>query len=180
MKQSIRESIEIPQGITCEYSEKTIFCKKDSLTLSRKIDIPKISLEIEGNSIILKSVKANKNERKIIGSYLKHIQNMFQGLNEKFIYKLEACNVHFPMMLKIERNKLVINNFLGEKTPRYAEVLPNVDVQIKGTSITITSHDKESAGQTMANFERATKVKGRDRRVFQDGIFLVSRPGDEK
>lgn len=180
MKQLITESIEIPQGITCEYREKTIFCKKDSLTLSRKIDIPKISVEVKGNSIILKSEKANKNERKIISSYLKHIKNMFQGLDKKFTYKLEACNVHFPMILKIERNKLVINNFLGEKTPRYAEVPPNVDVQIKGTSITITSHDKESAGQTLANFERSTKVKGRDRRVFQDGIFLVSRPGDEK
>lgn len=180
MKQLITESIEIPQGITCEYIEKTIFCKKDSLTLSRKIDIPKISVEVKGDSIILKSEKANKNERKIISSYLKHIQNMFKGLNEKFTYKLEACNVHFPMTLKIERNKLVINNFLGEKTPRYAEILPNVDVQIKGTSITITSHDKESAGQTLANFERSTKVKGRDRRIFQDGIFLISRPGDEK
>jgi len=27
----------------------------------------------------------------------------------------------------------------------------------------------------MANIEQATKIKGRDPRVFQDGIYLVSK-----
>ena len=105
---------------------------------------------------------------------------MFKGINEKFAYKLEACNVHFPMTLKIEGNKLAINNFLGEKTPRHAEILPNVDVDIKGQVITLTSHDKEAAGQTAANFEKATKVRNRDRRIFQDGIYITQKPGDKK
>ena len=35
--------------------------------------------------------------------------------------------------------------------------------------------DKEKVGQTVANIERATKVKNRDIRVFQDGIYRISR-----
>ena len=47
---------------------------------------------------------------------------MFSGLQNKFVYKLEACNVHFPMTIKIEQGFLIINNFLGEKIPRKAKM----------------------------------------------------------
>ena len=101
-------------------------------------------------------------------------------MNEKYIYKIEACNVHFPMSLKIEGNKLLINNFLGEKVARVAKILAGVDAQLKGTSITLTSHNKEAAGQTASNMEKATMVRNRDRRVFQDGLFITEKPGDKK
>jgi len=35
----------------------------------------------------------------------------------------------------------------------------------------------EDAGQTAANIERATKIKGFDPRVFQDGIYIIEKPG---
>ena len=35
--------------------------------------------------------------------------------------------------------------------------------------------DKEKVGQTMANIEQATRVRGFDIRVFQDGIYLVEK-----
>jgi large subunit ribosomal protein L6 len=34
--------------------------------------------------------------------------------------------------------------------------------------------NKEKVGQTVANIERATMVKNRDIRVFQDGVYLIS------
>jgi large subunit ribosomal protein L6 len=109
-----------------------------------------------------------------------HMKKMFLGLENDYVYHLESCNVHFPMTLKVEGNKLVINNFLGEKTPRFARILPGVKVDVKGAKITVSSPDKDAAGHTASNFEKATKIKLRDRRVFQDGIFLVDRPGGAK
>lgn len=180
MKNEITEKIEIPAGIDCTYEKGLFSCKKDSIEISRKINLPSISIKIEDNSIIFYSRKANKNEKKIINSYTKHIKNLFQGLDEKYTYKLEACNVHFPMSIKIEKDKLSVSNFLGEKIPRYAKILPNVDVQIKGSIITITSNDKEAAGQTAANIEKTTHVRNRDRRVFQDGIYITQKPERKK
>jgi large subunit ribosomal protein L6 len=69
---------------------------------------------------------------------------------------------------------------LGEKIPRYANIISGVEINVKGQEITITSHDIEAAGQTAANIEKATKVRNRDRRIFQDGIYIVEKPGREK
>ncbi|MBS3066142.1 50S ribosomal protein L6 [Candidatus Pacearchaeota archaeon] len=180
MKSEITEKIGIPEGIHCSYKDNLFTCKKNSIELSRKISLPGIPVRIEDNSIIFHSYKANKNERKIINSYTKHIKNLFQGLDEKYTYKLEACNVHFPMSVKIEGDIISVSNFLGEKIPRYAKILPNVDVQIKGAIITVTSNDKEAAGQTAANIEKVAHVRNRDRRVFQDGIYITQKPERKK
>ena len=176
MKHKIEEIIEIPPGLTCEFRNKNFTCKNNSNEVSRIIDVPRIEIIIRENKIILTAEKGSKKELKMIKSQTAHIKNLFLGLKNKFIYKLEACNVHFPMTLKAENGKLIINNFLGEKVRRLAEILPGVELDIKGPQITLSSHDKDAAGKTAANIERATKIKNRDRRIFQDGIFIVEKP----
>jgi large subunit ribosomal protein L6 len=180
MKHPIKEIIPIPEGVTCTYKDEIFSCKKDSIELKKKISIPEVEIKIDSNQIILNCKKGNKNHYKKIKTNITHIKNLFSGLDERFVYQLEAVNVHFPMALKVEGDKVSISNFLGEKVPRFAKILPNVDVEIKGQKITVSSNDKEAAGQTAANLEKATKVRGRDRRIFQDGIFLVEKPGDKK
>jgi large subunit ribosomal protein L6 len=81
------------------------------------------------------------------------------------------------MNVEIVGNEVIIKNFLGEKIPRKSKIIENVNVEIKGDIITINSPNKELAGQTAANFETATRIKSRDRRVFQDGIFITNKAG---
>lgn len=176
MKTKMQEEFEIPEGISCQFDGKTFVTSKGSVSLNRKIDLPSIILEIKGNKIIFSAEKGNKNELKFIKSTIVHIKNLFKGLTEKYVYRLESCNVHFPMTLKVEKESLVINNFLGEKVARRAKIIPGVEVEVKGAKITVSSHDKESAGETATNIEKATKIKNRDRRVFQDGIFITEKP----
>ena len=175
MKKLLSEKVAIPEGVSCSYDNGILKVQKSQHSLSRQILIPGIELSISNNEIILTAKKGSKKEFNIIKSYLAHISNLFMGLDKEFTYNLEACNVHFPMTLKLDKDSLSISNFLGEKIPRKAKILPNVKVDIKGQKITLTSRDKESIGQTFANIEKATKVRNRDRRIFQDGIFLVSK-----
>ena len=83
------------------------------------------------------------------------------------------------MTVKIEGSKLIINNFLGEKEKRFASIVPGVKVDVKGQQIILSGADVESVGQSAANIEKATWVANRDRRVFQDGIFITSKDGEE-
>jgi len=85
---------------------------------------------------------------------------------------------HFPIKTAVDGDSLVIQNFLGERHPRKAVILPGVTVNVSGDNLTVQGIDKEKVGQTVANIERATAVKRRDIRVFQDGIYRIDRGGE--
>ncbi len=102
---------------------------------------------------------------------------MFKGIQEKFDYKLKIASSHFPISVELKENKATIKNFLGEKIPREVKILKDVEVKIDKDIITIKSIKKELAGQTASNFEKATRIKMKDRRVFQDGIFITNKSG---
>jgi len=136
-------------------------------------------MEVKGNKIILTAPNATRRESRMIGTIWAHLKNMIKGMNEEFVYELEICNVHFPMNVKQEGDKIVIKSFLGEKTDRYAKIAEDSKVDISGNKITVTSNNIEAAGKTATNLEKATRLTGRDRRIFQDGIFLTSKNGRE-
>ena len=111
----------------------------------------------------------------MIGTIRSHITNMIHGVTDGFTYHMKIVYAHFPMTVKVTGNKVTIENFLGERYPRTAKIVGSAKVQVKGEEVTITGINKEDVGQTMANLEQATKIKGRDPRVFQDGIYLISK-----
>lgn len=177
MQHALSRSYSLPAGITATILGKKVTLHKGTTSCTRVIGVDGIELTQEGTTITASYAKGNKKQYKNLCSILAHVRSMAQGLEQKYVYKMEACNVHFPMTLKIDQGILLINNFLGEKNPRKASIAPGVEVVIQGQKITITGVDREATGTTMANIERATHIRKRDRRVFQDGIFLTERPG---
>ncbi|MFA5857151.1 MAG: 50S ribosomal protein L6 [Candidatus Pacearchaeota archaeon] len=175
---TLKEEITIVPGINCKFDNFNISLEKGSDKISRKIN-NKLKVEIDGNKIIITANKNSKREKKILGSESAHIKNIISGLNEKFKYKLLAANVHFPMNLAFdkEKNELVVKNFLGEKKDRRIKILDGVSVKITKELIELESCDIEKAGQSAANIEKGTKVRKRDRRIFQDGIYITEKPG---
>lgn len=176
MKQKLSEQIAIPEGTHCEVKNHSLICKKGAVELVMLMAFPEITAKVENNHVVFSCESGNKNIYKTIKSLIAHTRNLFSGVNKEYVYKLEACNVHFPMTFKIENGKFIVNNFLGEKKPRITDIMPNVKVDVKAQKITVSSHDKRAAGQTAANLEKVTKIRNRDRRVFQDGIYIVEKP----
>lgn len=177
MRQEISETIDIPEGIEVDISPDRVVAKKGT----KKIELrfKRINIEKEGNVIKLFNKKGNKEDKRYIKTMLAHLKNIFQGFNEAFVYKLHIASVHFPMNVTYDSSKreLSVKNFLGEKNARVAKIKDDVDVKVEKEVITLVSHNKEAAGQSAANIEYATKIRNRDRRVFQDGIFIVSKSG---
>lgn len=177
MHKDLERVVEIPEGVELIISGDEITAKADGKEVKKKLNIKNISLKKEEGKVKLISKNATKRESAMIGTIAAHLKNMMDGLKEDYTYKMEICNVHFPMNVKVEGDKIIIKSFLGETVDRFSKILPEVNVEISGKEITITSHNKELAGQTAANLEKATKLKGRDRRIFQDGIFITEKPG---
>jgi large subunit ribosomal protein L6 len=178
MKKQLDEKIALLEGITAHIKGNSLTLSGKGKTLSRAFSLPlHTSVTSEGGHLNVVCSSGNKKTWAVIRSFVAHVQNLMRGLQKEFIYELEICNVHFPMTVKVEGQQLVINNFLGEKQKRSAYILPGVSVEIKGTKVLVSSADVEAAGQTAANIEKATHVSKRDRRVFQDGIFITSKDG---
>lgn len=175
----MQNEIEIPKDIDAELHSNKLILKGKGGENSREFNLGNIILEKKGEKIILSCDKETKKEKRIINTSIAHIKNMIQGAQKKFEYKLKICSSHFPMNVKIEGNMAIIKNFLGEKVDRKVELPKNVDVKIDKEIITILSADKELAGQAAANLEKITKIRGRDRRIFQDGIYIINKAGRE-
>ena len=67
----------------------------------------------------------------------------------------------------------MIKNFLGEKQPRKTRIVGNTKLEVKGQEVTVSGCDKDAIGATIANLRTATKIKDKDPRVFQDGLYVI-------
>jgi large subunit ribosomal protein L6 len=179
MKKELYRTVQIPEGVNVSMDENVITVKGPEGENSKKFNFGRLDVSIEGNEIKLGNKNSTKNEKKMMNTIGAHLENMIKGVQEKFVYELKVCSGHFPMTVKKEGNKAIIKNFLGEKVDRICELLPGVDVDINKNEIIVKSVSKELAGQTAANFEAATKIKGRDKRIFQDGVYIIKKAGKE-
>ena len=169
----------LPEGIGVEIDGHTLIMKGPKGELKRKFASPKIKITIQENKVVLGAKKATKREKTMIGTFKAHIRNMIKGLTVGHIYKLKICSGHFPMKVSVNNKEFVVENFLGEKAPRKLKLRDDVNVKIEGQEVIVESIDKEIAGQTAADIELLTKIKNRDKRIFQDGIYIINKDGKE-
>ncbi|RLG12341.1 50S ribosomal protein L6 [Candidatus Pacearchaeota archaeon] len=179
MRKEIFQEVEIPEGVEAEIKGNILEIKGKEGENKKKFNLHNIKLEKKDNKIVIGNKKATKKEKKMINTITAHIKNMIQGVQEKFEYKLKAVFSHFPITLEKQGDEVIIKNFLGEKIERKAKIPKGAEVKIEKEYVTITSVDKEIAGQAAANLEKATRIRMRDRRVFQDGVYIINKAGKE-
>jgi large subunit ribosomal protein L6 len=177
MKREIFSEVEIPEGVKVELAGNSVKVKSGDKELEKKFNLNKLSIEKKDNKIIIGNKKATKTEKRMTNTISSHIKNMIKGIQEEFEYELKIASSHFPMTIDLQEDKAIIKNLLGEKIPREVKIPKGAEVKIDKDKIKVKSSDREIAGQTAANFEQATKIRMKDRRIFQDGIFITSKGG---
>src|SRR5256885_401349 len=122
-------------------------------------------------------LRQRKREIGMLGTAAAHVRNMIKGVTQGYKYDLRTVYAHFPVTVKVDEKAKVlkIENFTGEKTPRYARILEGVKVAIKGDDISVEGVDLKSVSQTAANIQDSTKIKKKDLRVFLDGIYVSGK-----
>jgi large subunit ribosomal protein L6 len=173
----IEHFVTIPEDVTATLSEDgVVTINGPKGTLTRTFVSTSSKLYQEGGGIIIRVDMPRRKQRALAGTWNAHLNNMVKGVTQGFTYQLKALYSHFPMTMAVEGNTFVVNNYFGERVPRTSDILPGVEVKVSNkVEVTVTGIDKESVGQTAANIERSTTVKNRDRRVFQDGIYLIHK-----
>ena len=175
----ISHSIALPEGASASIDGDVITVSKDGQSLSREFRHHKVEVRPVNGDLEVFVNLPRRSDKAIAGTWAAHLRNMAHGIDEGFEYRLKAVFSHFPMSLKVDGKQMIINNLFGEKVPRVAK-LPwspdEVKVQVKNkTDVVVSGANREKVGQTAANIERACRIKKRDRRVFQDGIYIISK-----
>ncbi|QOJ78057.1 50S ribosomal protein L6 [Infirmifilum lucidum] len=181
----VEERVKIPDGVKVSIDRKKVSVEGPLGRVERDFSYAKrIELSIEDNSVKVETYLANKREYSLVKTIASHINNMITGVTKGFRYKMKIVYAHFPMTLKVDKDKVIIENFLGERGKRYAEILPGVKVRVEKDDVVVEGVDKEAVAQTAANIYHATRLTG-DRRPsphgregtgpgILDGIYLYA------
>ena len=173
----IKEEIPIPDGVEVTKENDSFTVKGEKGEITRIFTHPKITVTKKDNAIVIVCKSPRRKQKALVGTFHAHFNNMIKGVTQGFEYKMKTVFSHFPIKTSVDGNTFIIENFLGERSPRKAVILDGVTVIAKGDDVTVSGVDKEKVGQTTANIERATKVSRRDIRVFQDGVYRISKGG---
>ncbi|MGC9071590.1 MAG: 50S ribosomal protein L6 [Acidilobus sp.] len=172
----VERRVDIPQGVSVQVEAMKVTIRGPKGEVRKDFSRAHgITIRVEGNQVIVEAFMADSRTKALVGTLAAHIKNMMTGVVKGFRYRLKIISTHFPVSVKVEKNRVVISNFLGEKAPRYATIMPGVSVKVQGQDIIVEGNDVEAVGQTAANIERATHISEFDRRKFMDGIYIYSR-----
>jgi large subunit ribosomal protein L6 len=176
----VERTVSIPNGVMADVVGMRVTVKGPKGQLEQDFASPVfgglVKLEKADGTIKVSTAETKRKFKSEAGTVAAGIHNMMRGVTEGWTYRLKIVFLHFPVTVKAEKDIVSIANFLGEKAARKAKIVGNTKVDIKGEDITLTGINLEEVGQTAANLERASRIPARDRRVYQDGIFITEKP----
>ena len=159
--------INVPEGVTVSVNGNDVTVKGPNGEVSKSFS-KLVSIKVDGQAV---AVTARKNA--LVNTVESIISSMAKGVTEGYKREMKLLYSHFPISVEVKGNEIAIKNFLGEKYPRKTYVAGNCKVEIKGQNVTVSGSDKQAVGQTIANMKSAMKIKEKDGRIFQDGIYEV-------
>lgn len=171
----LREEITVPAGVEVRLDRNSVEVSGPKGKLQRTFGFRGVSLRSEDRRIIVESASPKRRSKAAVGTVKAHFRNMFKGVTAGFLYRMKVVYSHFPITVKVEGKNVLVQNFIGERFPRKAKIVGGAEVEVDGDQILIRGADKEDVGQTAINIEKSTTVRGLDRRVFQDGCYLVGK-----
>ncbi|HKZ45413.1 MAG TPA: 50S ribosomal protein L6 [archaeon] len=170
------KDVVVPESVKIEIegNKVKVFGEKGILEKTFKATFG-VKMEKQESKVKVSSESERRKVKALVGAIAAHIRNMINGVTKGYIYRLRVIYSHFPITVKVEGSKVMISNFLGERVPRVAKIFGEVKVKIEGQDIIVTGIDIDDVGLTAGSIEQSTRVTARDRKVFQDGAWIVSR-----
>eukprot|EP00929_Paragymnodinium_shiwhaense_P105732 TRINITY_DN707_c0_g1_i16.p1 TRINITY_DN707_c0_g1~~TRINITY_DN707_c0_g1_i16.p1 ORF type:complete len:189 (-),score=63.30 TRINITY_DN707_c0_g1_i16:115-681(-) len=175
------ESIKVPKGVKISIKAKQVEVTGKHGTLKR--DFKHLPIELwtaaSGHEVRARMYFAKSKQLSMLRSVCSHIQNLFDGVEKKFEYKMRLVYAHFPINANITNGgkTIEIRNFLGEKIVRTVNMLPGVIVEKSAAvkdELVVRGTDIDTTSRSAALIRQSCLVKNKDIRKFLDGIYVSS------
>ncbi len=138
----------IPAGVEVKINGSEVHVKGPKGSLTREIS-PRISVEIEGTSVLVKRSSDEAIARSLHGTTRALINNMITGVSTGFTKVLEVQGVGY----RVEQTGNNITLHVGYSHPVVIEPPEGIsfEVDAKTRQFKVMGYDKETVGQTAAN-----------------------------
>jgi len=178
------EEMEIPEGVKVTLDgNHHITVKGPNGKITKDFShVRGIKVSIEGKKIIISTNFPKSATLALTKTVINLIKNLIIGVQTNYKYICKVCYSHFPCTVEVkpEKKEIHVVNFLGERAPRVTHYLDNVEVKVEGDDVILIGPDKETLGQTAANIQKCCRIRKKDPRVFQDGVYLYKRQVGEQ
>ena len=168
-------ALDLPESVSAKFANETLTVEGPLGKVAQSFSKIPVTLGIEGRQVKISTQGARRKNRAIINTARSHIQNAINGVTRGYQYKLKVIFAHFPVSVKVQGKKVLVENFYGERSPRVGEIVGDTKVEVQGEDIIVSGVSIEDVGQTAANLEQATTVRRKDQRVFLDGVYVYER-----
>ena len=170
---------ETPEGVNIEIKEKEVKVSGQKGEITKDFNDPRfnklVTIEKNDNKFVVKSSSEKRKVKALVGTINAIVKNLILGVSIGFKFTMKVFYAHFPMNITVKDNEVHIKNFLGEKGARIAKIIGNTQVKVEKDTVVLTGIEIEKIGQTASNIEQACKLSKRDRRIFNDGIYISGR-----
>lgn len=174
-RQVQEQSVQMPDGVTASLQGRTLTVKGKLGEAIKDFDKVNVNLSLAGNKVTISPFSTKKKDNVVINTVLSLINNMVTGVTKGYTYRLKVVYAHFPISVKTKGDQILVENFVGERSPRIANIVGNCKVSIEGDDVVVKGVSVEDVGQTSANLELATKIKRKDQRIFLDGVYIYQK-----
>ena len=167
--------IQVPNDVKVNLKGKMLHVEGPLGNVYKNFKKIPVIIEINDNKILLKKTGERKKHQAILNTAKSLIQTLCSGVVDGFTIKMKIIYSHFPITVKIEGKKVLIENFQGERAPRISMIKGDTKVAVNGDDVILTGPVLTDVSQTAADIQINSKVKNKDHRVFLDGIYKYSK-----
>lgn len=171
----VENSVEVPEEVNLTLDGHKVAVTGNRGTLTRDFGHTKLNLGYRDNVLRIWAENPRKKQASLVNTVKSHVNNMIKGVTSGFTYKLKVVFIHFPLTINVQGRRIIINNFIGERNPRIAQIKGDVQVTVEGDDVIVTGNDIEAVAQTAANIQQSTKIRNKDLRKFLDGIYVYHK-----
>ncbi|HMF33960.1 MAG TPA: 50S ribosomal protein L6 [Candidatus Lokiarchaeia archaeon] len=170
------EVLDIPDNVDVTMDGKKVTVKGPKGTITKDYTHARVvTLTMQDKKITCSIFFPKKQERSMLRTVIGHIENQILGVTEGFTYKAKIVYAHFPMSVEVQGQAILVKNFIGERGSRVTHKAGDVDVKVTKEDVIISGIDKDAVAQTAANLKLICKIKKKDPRIFQDGIYVYEK-----
>jgi large subunit ribosomal protein L6 len=166
---------DLPEGVTASLVGRSLTVKGKLGEARKEFDKINVNMSLQGNRLVFSPFSRKKKDNVVINTVHRLVHNMAVGVSKGYTYRLKIVYAHFPISVKTKDDNVLVENFVGERSPRVAKIVGSSKVTVEGDDVVVRGVSLEDVGQTAANIELATKVKRKDQRIFLDGVYIYQK-----